>query len=94
MLSTCEALRTDVETLKIHAAASDRRVEVQRELVELTDTVDALRESSKGYQVVRNRFLDKFKKNRLNVKLKQLNDKVFAMNESTPQTQQQMRLCI
>ena len=55
---------------------------MQRELTELTDTVNASRESPKGYQVVRNRLLDKFKKNQLNVKSKQLNDKVFAMNEA------------
>jgi FtsZ-binding cell division protein ZapB len=47
LLNTCQDLQTDIEILKIRADASDRRVEeVQRELDQLTDTVDALRESS------------------------------------------------
>jgi flagellar capping protein FliD len=83
LLNTCQDLQTDIQMLKIRADASDRRAEeVQGELDQLTDMVDALRESSKGYHVVRNRFLDSFKKNRLNIKSKQLKDKIISMNKT------------
>jgi hypothetical protein len=62
---------------------SEKRAEdTRKELRELTKTVDLLREASQGYDVVRNQFLDTFKKNRLHFRSKALNERIDEMNKS------------
>jgi hypothetical protein len=67
----------------MRADASEKRAEeTRKELCELNETVDLLREASQGYRVVRHPFLDTYKRSRLHLRSKALIDRVNAMNKT------------
>jgi hypothetical protein len=70
LINSFESLSRDIETLKMRADMSERRAdasekdaaETKIKLAALSQTVDQLKKESKGYRVVRSRFLDTFKR--------------------------------
>ena len=82
-----QALKMRADAFNKRADASDRRADasdkrtedIQKELADLSKIVDTLRQASNGYRIVRNRFLETFKRTVL--PMKGLTNKINVMNK-------------